>query len=410
MAKGNVIGVVVLGLVLGSVAVPVEAVAQTRIDRSRRATSPADTGYQGAFDQGYRQGFDKGSDDANNNRSRTLGDFKEYRNADGGFRAGFSKGYQDAVSRQQYGGGQGRGPVLVPGRDSSGKPVLGRGNVRGRGRGPADAIPPIVNGQGRGIDPNGGPVILNRSGRNANRGYGYPNGYPSNSGGAYPSGYPGGFPGGNAGAYPGGYPGGYGGGGYGSQRIGFSESMVVELETPVSTKFSREGDRFSARVVVPGQYAGSRVEGYIGRIDKAGRVAGKAEIVLVFEGIIFPDGYAERMPAQVEEVLGYGYNYGYGGYGGRNGRNKRDDINAKAGDEGQIVGEGSKGRDTAIIGGSAGVGAAVGAVLGGTKGAVIGAAIGAVTGGTVVATNRGRDIELQPGAQLRIRTGQGVRP
>ncbi|MBK6428262.1 MAG: hypothetical protein IPF82_19365 [Blastocatellia bacterium] len=203
-----------------------------------------------------------------------------------------------------------------------------------------------------------------------------------------------------------------GGYGYpGDQRVGFSTMMVVELETPVSTKYSREGDRFSARVVDPGQYAGSRVEGYIGRIDKAGRVHGKAEIVLVFEGIIFPDGYAERMPAQVEEVLGYGYGYGgYGGYGGRNGQNKRDDINATAGDEGQIVGESSRGRDTAIITGGAGVGAATGAVLGGAKGAVIGAAIGAVTGGTVVALNRGRDIEMQPGAQLRIRTGQGVRP
>ncbi|MBK6316313.1 MAG: hypothetical protein IPF53_19005 [Blastocatellia bacterium] len=255
--------------------------------------------------------------------------------------------------------------------------------------------------------------MLGRGGVNANRGYGYPGGsagsYPGGYPGGYPGSYPGGYPTGSATGYPGAYPGGYG---YpGDQRVGFSTMMVVELETPVSTKYSREGDRFSARVVDPGQYAGSRVEGYIGRIDKAGRVHGKAEIVLVFEGIIFPDGYAERMPAQVEEVLGYGYGYGgYGGYGGRNGQNKRDDINATAGDEGQIVGESSRGRDTAIITGGAGVGAATGAVLGGAKGAVIGAAIGAVTGGTVVALNRGRDIEMQPGAQLRIRTGQGVRP
>lgn len=420
MAKGNVIGVAVLGLVIVSGAAPIGVTAQQRNDRPRRAANSADAGYQVAFDQGYRKGFDKGAEDANDNRSRPLGDFKEYRSADAGYQEGFSKGYKDAVSRQQYGARPGQSPVLVPGRDANGKPVLGRGSIRGRG--PADAGPPGINRQGRGVDPYGGPVILNRggngngNGRNANRGYGYPGGqsgsYPGGYPGGYPSGYPGGYPSGyptaNAGAYPGGYGGGYPGGGYGANRIGFSASMVVELETPVSTKFSREGDRFSARVVDPGELAGSRVEGYIGRIDKAGRVAGKAEIVLVFEGIIFPDGYAERMPAQVEEVLGYGYSYG--GYGGRNGRNKRDDVNATAGDEGQIVGEGSKGRDTAIIGGSAGVGAAVGAVLGGTKGAVIGAAIGAVTGGTVVATNRGRDIELQPGAQLRIRTGQGVRP
>jgi hypothetical protein len=54
------------------------------------------------------------------------------------------------------------------------------------------------------------------------------------------------------------------------------------------------------------------------------------------------------MPAQVE-VLGYGYGYGLRRIRRPKRQNKRDDINATAGDEGQIVGEGSRGRDTAII-------------------------------------------------------------
>ena len=75
------------------------------------------------------------------------------------------------------------------------------------------------------------------------------------------------------------------------------------------------------------------------------------------------------------------------------------------------VGCGVRGRDTtkedvAKVGGAAGVGAIIGAIAGGGKGAVIGAVIGggAATGG--VMSQRGKDIRLEPGQQLRIRVNK----
>jgi hypothetical protein len=369
----------VLAVVVLTTAAPVTGQAQV-LERPRRSSSSFDRAYQLGFDVGYRTGYDRGVEARRDGRSQSPTDFKEYRRGDDGYndrvgdreqfrlgyRAGFDKGYTDGQGGRQYGARAGQNRVDV-GR-------VGRGGRNGGGpvlqRGPDGSYPPQV---GR-----------------------------------------------NRGAYPGG---GYGGGrdayGYGSQRMGFNTSLVIELETPITTRHSQEGDRFSAIVVEPQSYYGARVEGYIGELKRPGKVAGKGEIVLVFTDILWPDGLAEPMQAQVEEILGYprgvGRPSGRGPLGGRApwewGKNddRNDDIDAKAGDEGQIEGKGSKGRDAAVVGGGTAVGAAIGSVIGGGGGAAVGAVIGAVAGGGIVATTRGHEIDLEPGAQLRIRTGQGVR-
>jgi hypothetical protein len=196
--------------------------------------------------------------------------------------------------------------------------------------------------------------------------------------------------------------------------------MLIELDTPITTRYSQEGDRFSARVLEPSSYSGARVEGYIGKIKRPGKLSGKGEIVLVFQEMTFPDGFSEPMAAQVEEVIGYPRGVPRAGNRGPLsrapwdwGKNKKDDrnddIDAQAGDEGQIEGEGSRGRDAAVIGGSTAAGAVIGTVIGGGAGTAVGAVIGAVAGGGIVSGTRGHEIDLEPGAQLRIRTGQGTK-
>jgi hypothetical protein len=60
------------------------------------------------------------------------------------------------------------------------------------------------------------------------------------------------------------------------------------------------------------------------------------------------------------------------------------------------VAESTKKRDAAIIGGGAGLGAAIGAIAGGGKGAAIGAGVGGGAGtGTVLAT-KGKEIQFAP--------------
>jgi hypothetical protein len=60
----------------------------------------------------------------------------------------------------------------------------------------------------------------------------------------------------------------------------------------------------------------------------------------------------------------------------------------------------TKKRDAAIIGGGAGLGAAIGAIAGGKKGAGIGAAVGGGAGtGTVLAT-KGKELNYPPETRL----------
>ena len=61
-----------------------------------------------------------------------------------------------------------------------------------------------------------------------------------------------------------------------------------------------------------------------------------------------------------------------------------------------------------IIGGGAGIGAAIGAIAGGGKGAAIGAAVGGGAGtGTVLAT-RGKEIRLEPEHPLSFTLASSV--
>jgi hypothetical protein len=62
----------------------------------------------------------------------------------------------------------------------------------------------------------------------------------------------------------------------------------------------------------------------------------------------------------------------------------------------------TKKRDAAIIGGGAGLGAAIGALAGGGKGALVGAAVGGGAGtGTVLAT-KGKEIHYAPETRLQF--------
>jgi outer membrane lipoprotein SlyB len=71
--------------------------------------------------------------------------------------------------------------------------------------------------------------------------------------------------------------------------------------------------------------------------------------------------------------------------------------------EGGVRGKSTTKDDVAKVGAAAGVGAIIGAIAGGGKGAAIGAVIGGSAGGAGVMTQRGKDIRLESGQQLRIR-------
>ncbi len=73
-------------------------------------------------------------------------------------------------------------------------------------------------------------------------------------------------------------------------------------------------------------------------------------------------------------------------------------------EEGGVKGKDRTKDDVAKIGSSAGVGAIIGAIFGGGKGAAIGAAIGGAVGTGGVLTSGGKNVRLDHGQHLRIRT------
>ena len=163
--------------------------------------------------------------------------------------------------------------------------------------------------------------------------------------------------------------------------------MRIELLSNLSTDASQKGDRFQARVIEPKEFAGATIEGQVTSVKRPGRVKSTAELQLSFNEIRMPDGRSSRLSAQVIEVIP----------GGGQGVGKVDQ-------EGGVQGKGSTKNDVEKVGAAAGIGAVIGAIAGGGVGAAVGATIGAGVGTAGVLTERGRDISLYQGQQLRIRT------
>ena len=167
--------------------------------------------------------------------------------------------------------------------------------------------------------------------------------------------------------------------------------LRVELLNELSTEISQQGDRFQARLVDPKQYDGAILDGHIAQLKRPGKAKGTAQLQLAFDQIKFPSGRTSKLSAQVIEVVPNGATQA-----------------GKADSEGGIKGQDSTKSDVGKVGGAAGIGAVIGAIFGGGSGAAVGAGIGAGVGTAGVLTQRGKDIRLTQGQQLRIRTAGDV--
>ena len=166
-------------------------------------------------------------------------------------------------------------------------------------------------------------------------------------------------------------------------------TMRVELLTNLSTDATQRGDRFQARVIEPSEYSGAMIQGHVTRVKRPGKLKGNAELQLSFDQIS-ANGRWTNFEAQMVEVIDAG---GDGNVG---------DVD----EEGGVKGKDRTKDDIAKVGASTGVGAIIGAILGGGSGAAIGAAIGGAIGTGGVLMTRGRDIRLDNGQHLRIRTSR----
>lgn len=162
--------------------------------------------------------------------------------------------------------------------------------------------------------------------------------------------------------------------------------LSARLNQPLSTKYTREGERFTLNVIEPGQYRGVVIEGVVARVDRSGRVSGRADMTLDFERIRTRDGRTHNFAGTIDSVLL------------PSGERVRVDR------EGNVEEDNSQTSRTvtrSAIGGA--IGAIIGAIAGGGKGAAIGGAVGAGAGAGSVFVQGRDDLELPSGAEIAVR-------
>jgi hypothetical protein len=175
-------------------------------------------------------------------------------------------------------------------------------------------------------------------------------------------------------------------------EVGAGTEIHAALDTPLSSKVSKPGDRFTAiindpvranngAVVIP---AGARVEGEVAESEDAKTMAAlkdKPKLSLRFRDVVLPSGQTLPLTATLVSV------HDTSGKGSK-----------KVITEGQIE-SGRNGKDSNAIGAPTGMGRSFGGPL---KGLAVGTLSG---GGYVVATN-GKDVRLPAQAGMLIRVDQ----
>ena len=164
------------------------------------------------------------------------------------------------------------------------------------------------------------------------------------------------------------------------------ETVVAILNNDLSTKQTKQGDRFAA-TVRDGQYEGAVIEGTVESVNQGGKLTGRSGMSLNFDTIRLRNGQTHRFAGILTNV-----------------RTLNGDS-VKTDNEGSAQGDNQTTQTVTRVGIGTAVGAIIGAIAGGGKGAAIGGIIGAAGGaGSVYVTGKD-NLELPTGTELTIRSG-----
>ncbi len=154
--------------------------------------------------------------------------------------------------------------------------------------------------------------------------------------------------------------------------------LPVTFETTVSSATSRPEEKVLARLRAPVRVGaatlpeGSELRGHVISVHRSGKVKGRASLTLAFT-----------------QITANGRTY---------------DLSAR---RISLLAPETHGKDAKIIGGGAGAGAVVGALVDGKSGAAKGALVGGGAGTGVVLSTRGKEVSIPAGSRWRVRL---VRP
>jgi hypothetical protein len=186
--------------------------------------------------------------------------------------------------------------------------------------------------------------------------------------------------------YPGtNYPGTTTGSTSGNFIVPDGTQVVAVLNSDLTTRDTRENDRFTMTVRSPSQYDGATINGFITGINRSGRVTGRSEMTLNFESITLRDGQTYRFSGITETV-----------------RTANGDT-IRVDNEGAVRDNNRTTTTAQRAGIGTAVGAIIGAIAGGGKGAAIGAVVGAGAGAGSVYVQGKDDLDLLSGTEVTVR-------
>jgi hypothetical protein len=173
--------------------------------------------------------------------------------------------------------------------------------------------------------------------------------------------------------------------------------VLLQLRSAINSKSAKAGDGVylastfpvvvGNRVMIP---AGVYVQGVVDRVERAGRVKGRAELDMHFTSIIFPNGSVVEIPGMVNSLPG------------------AKDQSVKQDGEGTIEQAGNKGRNAGTVaaiavptGGTIGT---IGGLAGGhpIAGGLAGVGAGLAAAGLATLFTRGADVNIESGTQVEM--------
>jgi hypothetical protein len=177
--------------------------------------------------------------------------------------------------------------------------------------------------------------------------------------------------------------------------------IPLTLSQAISTKNAREGDAVYAQTAFPFVLnehilvpAGTYIQGRISHVERAGRVKGRAEILIHFTSLIYPSGYTVMLPASIENTPGAEHN----GVKDKEGTIQEDK------DTGKRIEDAAKGGAIGTVAGAT----AGGLATGGLNGARVGAGLGAAAGIAWALLKHGPDVRLEVGTSIEMEVQRDI--
>jgi hypothetical protein len=166
-----------------------------------------------------------------------------------------------------------------------------------------------------------------------------------------------------------------------AQPIADNTEFRVKLLAPLSTETNRKGDKITAQILAPDQFAGAMMEGEVKESKSGGKVTGRSVLNFTFQSIVPKDGATIPVSSEVKGLV-----------------NSKGRANVD--EEGRVI---EKKNSVGKLAGAAGAGALIGGIAGGGRGAAIGAGVGAAAALILIqVAAKGANVTFAPGSEVTL--------